>query len=458
MSTLTSLDKYGSSFQTKVISALLTDKNFLINIHDVLDIEYFNSQSHKWIIKEILKYYHQYHCNITIDILKIELKKIDNEVLQISIKEQLKESYRSSSEDLEYVEQEFSNFCKNQQLKRALLNSVDLLNEGDYDSIRNLIDNALKSGLDKNVGLEYEKDIEARYRDEDRSPIPFPWKVFNDHTQGGYGKGDLVLIFGNPGGGKSWACIDMAVEAAKLGKNVVYYSLELGEGYVGKRMDAYLTGIDVDKITKHRKEVEDAIEALPGKIVVKEYSPKRASLNTIEKHLHQLKYQFDFKPDVIFIDYLDLLKNRQTRKDRLEESEDIFIEAKGLAKTLQIPVISPSQVNRAGAKDDIIEGDKIAGSYQKIMLGDITISLSRKRRDKVEGTGRWHVMKNRFGADGMSYFSTINTKNGHIVIEEDQLDDDFESDSSQYNKQKAYGDIDKDDKQFLKEKFFQLNQ
>ena len=96
-----------------------------------------------------------------------------------------------------------------------------------------------------------------------------------------------------------------------------------------------------------------------------------------------------------------------------------------------------------GAKDDIIEGDKIAGSYQKIMLGDITISLSRKRRDKVEGTGRWHIMKNRFGADGMSYFSTINTKNGHIVIEEDQLDDDFESDlwGGKIKREKQYRDM-----------------
>ena len=85
------------------------------------------------------------------EVLKIELKRIDNDVLQLSIKEQLKEAYKASDDDLAYVEEEFSNFCKNQQLKKALLSSVELLNAGDYDSIRFLVDNALKAGGDKNI-------------------------------------------------------------------------------------------------------------------------------------------------------------------------------------------------------------------------------------------------------------------------------------------------------------------
>jgi replicative DNA helicase len=141
-STLTNLSQYGTGFQIKVLSSLLTHKEFLLNIYDVLSEDYFDSQAHKWIIKEILKYYSKYHTNPTMEVLKVELKKLDNEVLQISIKEQLKEAYKSSEEDLKYIEEEFSNFCKNQQLKKALLNSVDFLNAGDYDSIRNLIDNA----------------------------------------------------------------------------------------------------------------------------------------------------------------------------------------------------------------------------------------------------------------------------------------------------------------------------
>ena len=88
------------------------------------------------------------------EVLKVELKKVDNEVLQVSIREQLKQAYQSSEEDLAYVEEEFSNFCRNQQLKKALMSSIDLLKVGDYEAIRFMVDNALKAGQDKNVGLD----------------------------------------------------------------------------------------------------------------------------------------------------------------------------------------------------------------------------------------------------------------------------------------------------------------
>jgi replicative DNA helicase len=453
--TLTSLENYGISFQTKVISALLTDKPFLQNVNDILTEEYFSNSAHKWIVNEVLKYYQKYHTNLTMDVLKVEMKKVENEVLQISIKEQLKEAYRSSDEsDLSYVEEEFTNFCKNQQLKKALLNSVDLLQAGDYDSIRLLVDSALRSGQNRDIGTEYEKDIETRYREDTRSPIAFPWKTFNGITQGGYGKGDLVLIFGNPKGGKSWAIVAMAAEAAKQGCNVVYYALELGEAYVGKRFDAYFTGIPVDQIDKHRDKVEEALSAIPGKIIIKGYPPKRASLTTIETHLDQLQNQNDFKVDAVFIDYLDLLKNRnKSRLERKDDTDDIFTDAKGLAKERDIPIISPSQANRSGAEKEILESSHIAGSFDKLMIGDIVISLARGRVDRLNGTGRWHFMGNRYGLDGVTYSSTIDTSTGHIEIEEEE----FDVQSGPENKPKTNGGIiDDNERNFLKKKFFEL--
>ena len=168
-------------------------------MNDVLSEEYFDNQAHKWIVKNILDYYEQYHTTPTMEVLKVEMKKVENEVLQLSIKEQLREAYQSSKSDLEYVEEEFSAFCKNQQLKKALLSSVDLLNSGDFESIRGLIDNALKAGNDKNIGHEYIKDTEARYREDARTVVPTPWEKFNEFMQGGLGNGDFGLIFGNPG-------------------------------------------------------------------------------------------------------------------------------------------------------------------------------------------------------------------------------------------------------------------
>ena len=391
------------------------------------------------------------------EVLSAEVKKIDNDVLKIAITEGLREAYKESqSKDLEWIENEFTSFCKNQQVKKAIMTSVDLLGMGDYDSIKMLMNNALKAGEDKNIGHEYDKDIESRYRMDDRNAIPFPWPVFNSLTQGGMGKGDLVLVFGNPGGGKSWAVIDMGAYAAAMGFNVLHYSLELAEGYVGKRYDAVFTGLPVDTLDNHRARVEETIGKIKGKVVIKEYPPKRASFDTIQAHIQQLEMQHDFKPDLIIIDYLDYVKSssRNRNGERKDEIDDVYVGAKALAKELGIPVISPSQANRGAAKSSIIEGDNAAGSYEKIMIGDIIISLARGRKDKVNGTGRWHFMKNRYGADGLTFGSKIDTSNGKIDIYETPLDDDEEGDIKPVN---AFTSVNTDDRDYLQQKFFELS-
>jgi replicative DNA helicase len=451
--TLLQLSNYGPGFQIKVISSLLTHKGFLLNIHDVLSEDYFDNNAQKWIIKEILKYYQKYHTTPTMEVLKVELKKIDNEVMQLSIKEQLKEAYKSSDEDLKYIEEEFSNFCKNQQLKKALLSSVDLLNAGDYDSIRNLVDNALKAGQDKNIGHEYEKDTESRYREEHRIAIATPWDKFNDLLQGGLGGGDFGLIFGNPGGGKSWSLIALGGHAVKMGYNVIHYTLELGADYVGRRYDAFFTGCDVGKITKHKARVEEVIAELPGKLIIKEYSPGKATISTLESHIKKC-IDLEFKPDLIIIDYVDLLRSKRNNRERKDEIDDIYLSTKGLARELNLPIWSVSQVNRAGAKDDIIEGDKAAGSYDKVMVTDVAISLSRKRQDKVNGTGRFHIMKNRYGMDGLTYSVRVNTANGHFEVNDTIEDDDEPSQPTQNNN--SFNQIDTFDKKHLAQKFFEL--
>ena len=451
--TLNSLSTYGTAFQVKVLSSLLTHKGFLQNINDVLSEEYFDNQAHKWIIGEILNYYEEYHTTPTMEVLKVEMKKVENEVLQLSIKEQLREAYQASSSDLEYIENEFSSFCKNQQLKKALLNSVDLLNSGDFEAIRGLIDNALKAGAEKNIGHEYIKDTEARYREEARTTVPTPWDKFNNLMQGGLGNGDFGLIFGNPGGGKSWTLVALGGFAVKLGYNVLHYTLELGEDYVGRRYDAFFTGKPVDTLFKSKDKIKEVVKELPGQLIIKEYAPGQATVNTLRAHIQKCN-DLEFKPDLIIIDYVDLLSSKKRTQDRKGEIDDIYVSTKGLAKELQLPIWSVSQVNRAGAKDDVIEGDKAAGSYDKIMITDVAISLSRKKEDKVNGTGRFHFMKNRYGMDGMTFSVVADTSTGHFEVTDHHFDD---SDSPAPVQQIEGTNMNTLDRDLLANQFFQLN-
>ena len=455
--TLNSINQYGHDFQIKVLSSLLTHKEFLVNIHDIISEEYFENQAQKWAIKEVLNYYDKYHTTPSLDILKVELQKVDNEVLQISIKEQLKLAFVTSDDDLEYVQEEFTNFCKNQQLKKALMSSVDLLKAGDFDGIRFIVDNALKAGQDKNIGHEYAKDIESRYRENSRETVPTPWPRINDLLQGGLGNGDFGLIFGNPGGGKSWSLVSLGGHAVKMGYTVLHYTLELGEDYVGKRYDAFFTKIPVNKVDAHKDQVAELIPQLPGKLIIKEYPTGKATVSTIESHIAKAT-SMGTKPDLVIIDYVDLLSSRKTNRERKDEIDDIYTSTKGLARQLDIPIWSVSQVNRAGANDNVIQGDKAAGSYDKIMITDFCMSLSRKKEDKVNNTGRFHLMKNRYGMDGITFGIEADTSTGHFIIKDEYIEgDEVEAANLQPRSNKFDTDVDTFDKAQLRKKFFELN-
>ena len=429
--TLQKLADYGKSFQLKCLGALLTDSKFILGVQDILKVEYFDNSADQWIVDQILRYFNDYRTNITMEVLKIEVQKIENQVLRVAVKEELKHSYQASQEDLQYVKEEFTNFCRNQEMKKAILESADLLKTGNFEAIRTRVENALKAGLKKGLGQEYKKSVEARYRENYRPVIPTPWEEINLRYDGGLGPGDMFLIFGGPGTGKTWLAIACAANAVQQGYNVIYYTLELSEDYVSRRFDSYITGYSVKDCSIHKEEIKKIMDEIPGNLIIKEYAPKEASISTLEAHMQQCTDQ-GIKPDLIVVDYVDYLRpaGRSKYSERKDEVDDVYIAYKGLLKRWDIPGISPSQVNRLGAKDDVVEGDKAAGSYDKLMVADGAISLSRKKEDKVAGTGRIHIMKSRYGEDGLVYQVRINTNNGHIEFGTQEIADNAQSNNS----------------------------
>ena len=202
----------------------------------------------------------------------------------------------------------------------------------------------------------------------------------------------------------------------------------------------------------NREKVEDMLKDIPGKIIIKEFSAGRASLGSVETHLDKLQHNHDFLPDMIIIDYLDLLKNRNHgRKNVHDDIDDIYVDARGLARERGLPLLSPSQMGRAGANDDITDPTKIGGSYKKLMICDFGVGLARKRKDKINGTGKFTVLANRHGGDGMVFKATLDTSNGNIEIDEEQMVEDDDDFKEAWRDAKS---IDKDDKEYLKEKFY----
>ena len=144
------LSNFGHGFQIKIISSLLTDKAFLQQIADILLPEFFESEANQWIVDTTIKYFYEYGVPPTLDVFKIKLNDVDREVVKTSIVDSLKDSYRYlESDDLDFVKVETVDFCKNQCIKRAILESVELLRKGEYESIKSTIDAAMKAGADK---------------------------------------------------------------------------------------------------------------------------------------------------------------------------------------------------------------------------------------------------------------------------------------------------------------------
>ena len=264
------LTQFGQQFQIKIVSALLEDKTFLQTIHDIIDNSYFESDANKWLVGTIIGYYLKYKKSITLEVMKVKISEIDDEVLKVSVIENLGNAWRNiNATDLEFIKSKTLDFCKNQVLKSAIVQSVDLLQNKDYDGIKKLIDEALKAGAERDLGHDYTTGIEDRLLKSVRNTITTPWDSINDIMDGGLGKGELGVIVAPAGIGKTWCLQAVAVDALKKGLTIIHYTLELNQEYVGLRYDSIISGTPTANIKFYKDEVQKKVEALKGKLLIK---------------------------------------------------------------------------------------------------------------------------------------------------------------------------------------------
>ena len=413
------LTDFGHTFQVKSVACLMKNQSFLEQIHDILDESNYDSDSLKWVVKECKKYYDEYKKCITLDVFKVKTQEVENDVLKVAIVESLKEIFRHmESPDLDFVQDKALDFFKNQTLKSAIIQSVDIMeSNGDYELIKKLVDDALNAGTERNIGHEYIEHVEDRYSETARSTVSTGWEVIDELTQGGLGGGELGVIVAPAGVGKTWVLAAIGGNAMKTGKHIVHYSLELNEAYVGLRYDSIFTGIANQNLKFHKDDVISEMDKLKGDLVIKYYPTKSASVNTLSAHLKRIT-TLGTQVDMVVVDYADILKDTGNSREVRHALGNIYEDLRGLAGEFQIPIWTASQANRSALDEDVIEATKVSESYQKIMTADFVMSLSRKVEDKIGNTGRFHVIKNRFGPDGMTFPAKVNTNTGKMEIYE----------------------------------------
>lgn len=420
MEEIDNLKKYGSEFQSKCIASLVTDQLFVERIFDILTPDYFESDSNKWLVQQSMDYFMKYKSCPTIQVFGIQLEKEKSDVLKSAVEEQLKNVYRNhiQSTDLPFIKEQFLEFCKNQKMKNAIISSADYLKVGEFDQIRRVVDEALKAGMERNLGHEYMVDVEKRMSEMCRDTVKTNWPVIDHLLDGGLGKGELGFVVAPAGSGKSWLLTRLGAEAMRAGKNVVHITLELNENYVGLRYDSCFTGISFQDIRKSIDVVKEKIDAIPGKLFIKYFPIKTIASHTIKMHVERIQMLTGIKIDLIVVDYADLLRPAVAERNSNSYSEagSVYEELRAVAGELQVPIWSASQAHRGAHEEEVIQAHNVADSYRKIMTGDFVISLSRRMEDKQGSTARIHVIKNRFGADGMTWPAYFDAGNGNIKV------------------------------------------
>ena len=412
------LVQFGTSFQSKIITSLITDNKFTKQIIDILEVSYFDSDSNKFIIKSIQDYFTKYKNVPTMEALKVFVDEIENDVLKAGVVDFLRQAWQHrESPDLEFVKEKCLEFCKNQVIKNAIMESVELLDNQQYDDIKGVMDKAMRAGVERDIGHEYITGFEERMTEQARDTLPTKWDSVNELMDGGLAGGELGVIVAPAGIGKSWTLQALGAEAVKNGKTVIHYTLELNAEYVGLRYDTIVSGQPTGNLQYYKEEVQKAIDKLDGNLIIKYYPTRTASVATLTAHLQQCELQ-GIKPDLVLVDYADIMKSTQHFTEKRHQIGHIYEELRGMAGEFDVPIWTASQANRSSLEEDVIGADKVSEDYSKVMTADFVMSMSRKVEDKIANTGRFHVIKNRFGPDGITFPATINTNTGYIMIYE----------------------------------------
>ena len=305
-------------------------------------------------------------------------------------------------ENYDWLMVEFENFSRHKGLERAILQSADLLEKGDYGPVEKLIKDAIQISLQKDMGTDYFDDPRARLEmlKNSNGQISTGWPSIDKKLYGGFNRGELNIWCAASGGGKSLFLANLGCNWALAGLNVLYLTFELAENLVAMRMDSMLTEIPTREIFKNLDEVELKVKVTgkkAGSIQIK-YMPSGKNANDIRSYLKEYQVKKGFPPDVILIDYLDLmmpLSVKVSPSDLFVKDKYVSEELRNLAMETKAIVCTASQLNRSAVEEIEFDHSHISGGLSKIQTADNVIGIFTSRAMKERGRYQIQFMKTR---------------------------------------------------------------
>jgi archaellum biogenesis ATPase FlaH len=353
--------------------------------------DYFVDSAERTIFKLTREFVEKYNKPPTTEALEVILQENNaNESLFKDSLAVIKDLSQTSEVNNEWLLDQTEKFCKDKAIYNAILNSIGILDGKDKqhnkEAIPSLLQEALGVCFDSSVGHDYILDAEKRFEFYHRkeSKIPFDIDLFNKITQGGLSNKTLNIILAGTGVGKSLFMCHMASNVLSQGKNVLYITMEMAEEKIAERLDANLLNIELDQIkdlskSMYNKRIQKLTNKTTGKLIVKEYPTASAHVGHFKNLLNELYLKRQFKPDIIFIDYLNICASSRFKPGGSVNSytfvKAIAEELRGLAVEFNLPVVSATQTTRSGYSNTDVDLTDTSESFGLPATADFMFAL-----------------------------------------------------------------------------------
>jgi len=395
-----------------ILRNLIYNEEYARKVIPFIEDDYFEDQKQKIIFQEISSFIRQYNKLATKEILSIEVEKRSdiNDTIFAEIVDIIS-SFEDEVGELDWLVDSTEKWCRDRAIYLALMESIQLADGKDdtkgRDAIPSILSEALAVSFDNHIGHDYLQDYEARFesyhRKEDR--IPFDLEYFNKITKGGLPNKTLNIALAGTGVGKSLFMCHVASSALIEGKNVLYITLEMAEEKIAERIDANLLNVNIQDITDLPKPMFDTkVEALAkktqGTLIIKEYPTASAHSGHFKSLLNELALKKSFRPDIIFIDYLNICASSRYRANGNVNSysyiKAIAEELRGLAVEANLPIVSATQTTRSGYGSSDVELTDTSESFGLPATADLMFALIST--EELEGLNQILVkqLKNRY--------------------------------------------------------------
>ena len=399
--------------ETTILRNLVHDEEYLRKVIPFIEPDYFSDHTDRVIFQEIAEFIVKYDKPATQEILNIELED------RTDVTE---EEYKSAKEFIGSLDPVVTNkdwlmdttekWCRDRAIYLALMKSIKIADGQDEkkgrDAIPSILSDALSVSFDNHIGHDYLNDYQERYeayhRKEDR--IPFDLEYFNKITKGGLPNKTLNIALAGTGVGKSLFMCHMASSVLLQGRNVLYITAEMAEEKIAERIDANLLNVNVQELTDlpkvmFEKKVNNVAKKTQGQLIIKEYPTATAHVGHFRALLNELSLKKSFKPDIIFVDYLNICASSRYKGSSNINSytivKSIAEELRGLAVEAQVPIVSATQTTRSGYGSSDVELTDTSESFGLPATADLMFALIST--EELEGLGQIMVkqLKNRYG-------------------------------------------------------------